>query len=470
MRPGSLLAASLSILCVATAVAQTETDPLPLRTRHLTRHVLVLTEISPWESNHVVIDTAKGLVLVDPGHSPTVARLLRAATKAELGRDRFAYVVDHHDHWGHSWGNCAFPEALVVGHEQAARFMRLGAGQVAGRLTFMRRLAGKARARLAGLDPGSEEAAAAGVEVAHLDRIVAGLSEPGFSVRPPDLTFSDRLTLDLGNVTLRMLYLGHGHSASDIVVFIPEDRVLLLGCFFFIRDGLPHVGSAPRLDVDRWLEVLGAVLDGPDPVEHVVIGQHEIWPRERLAGMRDYLAWLWPAVQRAEAEDLHLKDTIHSLPAGERLAFLRQSAGDDEALGEYHQEVVRALWGQLKPSAATVISEAMASGGADEARTRYAEIEAAPAGDFIVDEAALNLLGYRLLGEGRVDQAIAVFEINAEAFPDSWNVYDSLGEAWLAAGDAERAAELYRRSLEINPGNANGRAALERIEAMAPEQ
>ncbi len=135
-----------------------------------------------------------------------------------------------------------------------------------------------------------------------------------------------------------------------------------------------------------------------------VIGQHEIRPRERLTGMRDYLAWLWPAVEHAEAEGLHLEDTIRLLPAG----------------------------------------------------------------DFVVDEAALNLLGYRFLGEGHVEQAIAVFEINADAFPTSWNVSDSLGEAWLAAGDRERAAELYRRSLELNPGNANGRAALERIAAMPP--
>jgi len=201
-----------------------------------------------------------------------------------------------------------------------------------------------------------------------------------------------------------------------------------------------------------------------------VIGQHEIWPRERLTGMRDYLAWLWPAVEHAEAEGLHLEDTIRLLPAGERLAFLRQSARDEEALGEYHRGVVQALWGQLKPSAATVIADAMASAGVDQARALYATIKAAPAGDFVVDETALNLLGYRFLGEGHVEQAIAVFEINADAFPTSWNVYDSLGEAWLAAGDRERAAELYRRSLEINPGNANGRAALERIEATAPGQ
>ena len=81
------------------------------------------------------------------------------------------------------------------------------------------------------------------------------------------------------------------------------------------------------------------------------------------------------------------------------------------------------------------------------------------------DEAELNLLGYRYLGEGRVDDAIAVFEINVEHFPESWNVYDSLGEAYAAKGDTGRAIELYGRSVEINPDNTNGFQAIERLRA-----
>jgi tetratricopeptide (TPR) repeat protein len=50
-------------------------------------------------------------------------------------------------------------------------------------------------------------------------------------------------------------------------------------------------------------------------------------------------------------------------------------------------------------------------------------------------EAQLNTLGYKLLQQGRSDDAIAVFKLNVDAFPQSGNVYDSLGEAYLRKGD-----------------------------------
>jgi tetratricopeptide (TPR) repeat protein len=266
-----------------------------------------------------------------------------------------------------------------------------------------------------------------------------------------------------------MYYLGHGHSASDVVIFVPEEKVLLLGCFFFIQDGLPMLGTLPQLDVDRWLAVLDEVLADPTAIVHVVIGQHEIWPAARLQGMRGYLADLWPQVRALEAEGLDLATASQRLQVAERLAFLRGGDIDDDALAAYHAGVIRTLWRQLKPSASVAIADALAAGGAPAGRERFREVRSAPEGAFWLDEAELNLLGYRLLGQGLVDQAIAVFEMNVESFPESWNVYDSLGEAWLAAGDRRRAVDLYGRSLELNPDNANGRQALERIAALPAE-
>jgi tetratricopeptide (TPR) repeat protein len=79
-------------------------------------------------------------------------------------------------------------------------------------------------------------------------------------------------------------------------------------------------------------------------------------------------------------------------------------------------------------------------------------------------EAELNRLGYHTMNSWRdVPRAIEVFRLNVRAFPRSGNVYDSLGEAYLAHGDTVRARENYRRSLELDPNNSNAADILRRI-------
>jgi hypothetical protein len=64
----------------------------------------------------------------------------------------------------------------------------------------------------------------------------------------------------------------------------------------------------------------------------------------------------------------------------------------------------------------------------------------------LATEQDINAYGYELLGEGKVDSAIVVFGKNVQDHPRSWNVYDSLGEAYAVKGDKRRARELYTRA------------------------
>ena len=63
----------------------------------------------------------------------------------------------------------------------------------------------------------------------------------------------------------------------------------------------------------------------------------------------------------------------------------------------------------------------------------------------------------------RVDDALTVFRLNTQLFPDGWNTWDSYGEALLAAGRRDEAVEMYQRSMRLNPGNDNGRRVLDSL-------
>jgi hypothetical protein len=80
------------------------------------------------------------------------------------------------------------------------------------------------------------------------------------------------------------------------------------------------------------------------------------------------------------------------------------------------------------------------------------------------DMHVMNATGYRLRGANRMVDALEVFRINTEIYPDSWYTWDSLGEAQLAAGEREAGLASYRHSLALNPGNAPARRIIEEAE------
>ncbi|MGD2073073.1 MAG: tetratricopeptide repeat protein, partial [Candidatus Thorarchaeota archaeon] len=80
-----------------------------------------------------------------------------------------------------------------------------------------------------------------------------------------------------------------------------------------------------------------------------------------------------------------------------------------------------------------------------------------------VSKQEINALGYMLLRDDKTEEAIATFELNVSEHPKSWNVYDSLGEAYMKHGEEELAIENYQKSLEMNPDNVNGKDMLEKL-------
>lgn len=93
-----------------------------------------------------------------------------------------------------------------------------------------------------------------------------------------------------------------------------------------------------------------------------------------------------------------------------------------------------------------------------EVAFRAAPTEGADAYD--VSEGALNSLGYSLYRKGYKAPAIRVFEWNVAAHPQSANVHDSLGEAYLGAGRRDDARRSYQNALRLDPSSTSAKAAL----------
>jgi hypothetical protein len=110
-----------------------------------------------------------------------------------------------------------------------------------------------------------------------------------------------------------------------------------------------------------------------------------------------------------------------------------------------------------------ILSAAVASNGINSAIQQYRDLKAAPPANYNFDEEQLNALGYQLIGNRKFKDAIRIFQLNIEAYPQSSNVYDSLGEAYMDDGDTQDAIANYQKSLQINPKSGNAIKMLQKL-------
>ena len=139
--------------------------------------------------------------------------------------------------------------------------------------------------------------------------------------------------------------------------------------------------------------------------------------------------------------------------------------------GELSRAVFNILYDQPyempKQSIAPILLQVIAEEGVDSAVGRYRELKSAHGDEYDLGEFELNFLGYGLVERGMIDEAIRIFKLNVEAYPESFNTYDSLGEAYMLKGDRDLAVANLRKSLELNPENTH---AAELIQQMTSEK
>lgn len=116
-----------------------------------------------------------------------------------------------------------------------------------------------------------------------------------------------------------------------------------------------------------------------------------------------------------------------------------------------------------KKSVADALLATISERGIEPALRQYHDLRASA--DYYLTEMELNNLGYKLLAAKKFGEAVEIFKLNVAAYPQSSNVYDSLGEAYMNAGDREQAVRNYRRSLELDPRNTNAVEMLKKLGA-----
>ena len=450
------------LLAVSTSALWPE-ETAPFQINRLSPRVLILTEISPMENMIVALASRKGLVVVDTTGSPQTAGLARQVISREFDRSDFAWVINTHYHWDHTFGNAAFEGVPVIIQENALPGIQQDEAGLAQYLAGLERGVADLSRQISEAAPQSAALQALELRRAFFVRNLEGMKGRDRLIRPT-VTFSNRMTLRLDDLTVNLIFFGRAHSSNDILVHVPEEGLLLTGDLFLERGWLPLFSGQIELDIPRWIEVLDQVLAPESNVRWVVPGHRDVWKKDKLNLWANYIKDLWRAVQEAKKNSLDVPAILAGHPLGSQFDYLKALAHDDAELRRFHERNVQAFWNQLFPSAAAEIGLVAREKGVEAGQARFRSLRSEKPATFRFDEREFNSLGYEFLGQRKIPEAIALFQMNVELFPGSANVYDSLGEAFLLSGDREQAIANYRRSLELNPNNQNAKDMLQKLQ------
>ena len=211
----------------------------------------------------IIAGGATGTTVVDALFTPSMTRTLIDEVK-RVSMSRIARLVSTHHHVDHTLGNALFPrDTEILAHARAkAEMERVGLGV----LRIIERMAPRFQGQLEGIEE-----------------------------RLPDATFDgEALEIEAGGRRARLLHFGTAHTRGDVMVHLPEEKILFLGDVgFFNVTPMAFEGH-----VGNWIRTCDRVLEEID-AEVLVPGHGPLGTKEDLRAFREYLRLVYDGSRRA---------------------------------------------------------------------------------------------------------------------------------------------------------------------------
>ena len=242
------------------------------------------------------------VIVVDDHVSPAAAWVLLEEIK-EVTSKPVTTVINTHFHFDHAHGNQIFaPNVQIIGHEFTRRMLvsnSIGMPLYQNYLTGMPGQIDGLKKRIA-----SEADAAAKAKLqAQLQVTENNLaSQKELKPTPPNVTLSREMTLYRGNREIQIRFLGRGHTAGDVVVFLPNEKVVMTGDF--LTSGLSNMSDSFP---EEWVASLDALkkLD----FDTVLPGHGDAFTdKAKIDYFQAYLRDVWSEVSRLKKEGVSAEE------------------------------------------------------------------------------------------------------------------------------------------------------------------
>ncbi len=263
-------------------------------------------------SNALVIINDDHVMLVDSSVTPAAARALVAQIKAELTDKPIRYVINSHYHFDHAHGNQIFgDEVEIIGHDYVRQMHLSNVLEQRTNRSFTEIIPSQ-------LDSIREQIVRSDGQ--NRDRLEASLriSEAHWNalqeteVTPPNVTYSETMTLVKGGREIQLHFLGRGHTGGDTVVLLPVERLVFTGDFLLGHPNGPILSYMGDGFVNEWSQSLGRLKELD--FDLIVPGHGEPFrDRDYISVYQRYLRELWKQVSTARNQGHSVAEAVDTV-------------------------------------------------------------------------------------------------------------------------------------------------------------
>jgi cyclase len=220
-------------------------------------HFATGTGLMTTMSNSMVIENSDHVMLVDTSVTPAAARALVAQIKEEITPKPIKYVFNSHYHFDHAHGNQIFGDDVeIIGHEYIRKMHLTNVLKQRTNRAFTEVLPDQIAQMKARISKTTDPQERTQLETALRVTEAHAKAVQEVAPKPPNVTFTDVMTLHRGGREVQVHFLGRGHTGGDTMVFLPAERIVFTGDFF---EGSPTTGILSYFGdafIDEWVDSL----------------------------------------------------------------------------------------------------------------------------------------------------------------------------------------------------------------------
>ena len=275
----------------------------------------------------------------------------------------------------------------------------------------------------------------------------------------PNVTFQDSAKIFFNGEEIVLKYLP-GHTSTDIIVHFKNSNIVFLGDLIF-SDSFPLVHPDGNIYLlEKNLNLLPGMFREDT---RIMVGHGRELKTKELKPYFEMYMQTKNLVLKAIKDGKSPEEAKKSGVLKDWEKWNSTIFPTTHTSNSWIDNLYSALDEGKELSAYQTLKKIYDQSGLNAMISKYREIYSSKKQYFLEND--FNNWGYALLTGNKIPDAIEVFKINTEVFPESANVFDSLGEAYMTNGDKDLAIINYKKSIEINPGNDNAKKMIENMQS-----